>query len=268
MVITMKKVIIFTVALNGYQWRYKSLLTSHENYAKRHGYQYVAVTKPAMSLLGEEVAWLKIKLILEAMNTGYDWVVFLDADTRVAEYTPPIHQLADINKHLYACKGYTGRLNSGVLVIENTKSTYQLFSKIINHATHPIPKEDDVGWGENGHVIHYTKHCDFLHFIDNRWNNNHNPTLTDYIRHYSQGPLHDSFKPPFIHHCLERSYHYVLAALKRIHRFTKTHHKRDQAHNKRQFYHQLNALTQAVLRHYPLFKRLPQTNYHPANLQQ
>ena len=266
MITKMKNIIVFSVALNGYQWRYKSLLASHKNYAKDQGYHYVAVTQPVISLLGEEVAWLKVKLILEAMKAGYDWVVFLDADTRVAEHAPPIHQVAMPNKHFYACKGYSGRLNSGVLVIENTKCTYQLFSKIINHATHPIPKEDDVGWGENGHVIHYTKHCDFLLFIDNRWNNNQNPTLTDYIRHYSQGPLHDSFKPPFIHHCFERSYHYVLATLKRIHRLTLIHNTNDKAHNKLQFYHQLNALTQTVLRRYPLFKRIPQTNQHPTNL--
>ncbi len=257
----MKNIIVFSIALNGYQWRYKTLLNSHKRYAQQHGYRYIAVTQPAISLLGEEVAWLKVKLILEAMSADYDWLVFLDADTRVAVHTPPIHQIADTNKHLYACKGYSGRLNSGVLIIENTKSTYQLFSNIINGATRSIPEEDDVGWGENGHIIHYAKHCNFLAFIDKRWNNNHNPTLNDYIRHYSQGPLHNDFKPPFLHHCIERSYHYVLAAIKRIRRFTQTQNKRDKAHNTHQFYHQLNALTQKVIDHYPLFKQAPQTKH-------
>jgi len=264
---TMKNVIVFSIALNGYQWRYKSLLASHDNYAKGNGYQYVAVTQPAISLLGVEVAWLKVKLILEAMNAGYDWVVFFDADTRVAEYTPPIHELADINKHLYACKGYSGRLNSGVLIIENNQYTYHLFLIIFNNATSPVPKEDDVGWGENGHIIHYTKQCNFLAFIDKRWNNNHNPTLNDYIRHYSQGPLHNDFKPPFIHHCLERSYHYLVAALKRIRPFNQKYLKHGKGPDKGQFYHQLNALTQKVLRHYPLFKRIPQTNLRPIRTQ-
>ena len=267
MAINMKNIIVFSIALNGYQWRYKSLLTSHKNYAKRHHYHYVAVTQPAMSLLGEEVAWLKIKLILEAMNAGYDWVVFLDADTRVAEHTPPIHEIANIKKHLYACKGYSGRLNSGVLIIENNQFTYYLFSLIINHATQPVPKEDDVGWGENGHIIHYTKQCDFLAFIDKRGNYNHNPVLNDYIRHYSQGPLHDEFKPPFRHHCLDRSYHYVLAALKRIRQFTQAPIKSNKASNHRLFYHRLNTLTEQVLRYYPLFKRPPQSHYQASKFQ-
>jgi len=257
----MKNIIVFSIALNGYQWRYKSLLDSHKNYARRRGYHYIAVTQPAMSVLGEEVAWLKVKLIMEAMKAGYDWVVFLDADTRVAEHTPPVHQIADSNKHLYACKGYSGRLNSGVLIIENTKCTYQLFSKIISNATRSIPEEDNVGWGENGHIIHYAKHCDFLAFIDKRWNNNHSPTLNDYVRHYSQGPLHQDFKPPLIHHCLERSYHYVLAALKRINRFTQAQKRSDEAQSRLQFHHQLNTLTQKVLHHYPLFKQAPQTKH-------
>ena len=257
----MKNTIVFSIALNGYQWRYKSLLNSHTNYARRHGYHYIVVTQPSISLLGEEVAWLKIKLILEAMSAGYDWVVFLDADTRVAKHTPPIPQVAIQNKHLYACKGYSDRLNSGVLVIENTRCTYQLFSKIINYATDPVPKEDDVGWGENGHIIHYAKHCDFLEYIDKRWNNNQNPTLDDYIRHYSQGPLHDDFKPPFIHHCLERFYHYILAALKRAHRLTKAHNTHNEIHSKTKFYSQLNDLTQKVLCHYPLFKQAPQVDH-------
>ena len=71
----MKNIIVFSVALNGYQWRYKSLLASQRNYAKRKGYQYVAVTQPALSLLGEEVAWLKIKLIIKAMESGYEWIM-------------------------------------------------------------------------------------------------------------------------------------------------------------------------------------------------
>jgi len=254
----MKNTLVFSIALNGYQWRYKSLLASHKSFAESKGYQYVAVTQPVLSLLGEEVAWLKIKLILEAMNAGYEWVVFLDADTRVSKHTPSINQLANPSKHIYACKGYSGRLNSGVLIIENNQFTYHLFSIIIKHATKPVPKEDDVGWGENGHFIHYTKHCDFLSIIDNRWNNNHNPTLNDYIRHYSQGPLHNDFKPPFIHHCIERSYHYVLAILKKIRKFP---HANVEQH-KHQFYQQLNALTQEVVRHYPLFKRIHQTNHH------
>ena len=52
-----------------------------------------------------------------------------------------------------------------------------------------LPDEDNVGWGENGHVIHYSHGCDFVKELDLKWNNTYKIDLEDYIRHYNAGPL-------------------------------------------------------------------------------
>ena len=69
------------------------------NVPKSKGDQYVSVTQSALSLLGEEDAWLKTILIIKVMESRYEWVILLDADTRVSNPPhPSIHHLAETNK--------------------------------------------------------------------------------------------------------------------------------------------------------------------------
>ena len=242
--------LLFSIALNGYQSLYRRHFDSHRLYAESHGYDYVCVAKPSSTPLRLECAWLKVALMIEALQQAYEWVVFVDADTRISSLTPPIESVQLHNKSLYMVKGFSGRLNSGVLIVHNKPSSLQFFQTVLANAEQPLPEEDDVGWGENGHIIHFAKHNSAVHFLDSRWNNNSDLHLRDYIRHYSRGPLYRHYRPTRLGKLAFAVTHYRLALCSRA-RFLLKKIKAD--NTDRSFHSDLDELLQKVLRHYPEF---------------
>lgn len=198
------KVLIFSIALNGYQWLYKDCIASHKRYAVRHGYIYQVVTRPYATSIGVECCWLKLTLMIEALNNGYEAVLFVDADAYIQTKTPKVSTVMLPNKYLYLAKSYSGRFNSGVMLIKNHRKARQLLNRIITARHQPLSAENDVGWGENGHIIEYTKHCKFVSTLNHSWNNTYDLYLNDYIRHFSFGPLRTSLWLNLSHKLLAR----------------------------------------------------------------
>ncbi len=193
------KTLIFSIALNGYQWLYSKQLKSHFRYAKKYGYAHQTVTRPYFSSLGVECCWLKLTLMRSALLAGYSNVVFLDADAMVQENCPPITSLFVANKYLYMAKGYSNRFNSGVLIARNNKQVISWLKQVINSRTIQVPTDDSVGWGENGHIIQHSHNCPFIKEIAQKWNNTHDENLDDFIRHQNSGPLRAGLVTNFIH---------------------------------------------------------------------
>ena len=221
------KVLVFSVALNGYQWRYRPLFDSHRAYARRHGYHYELVTEPSSSYLGIEVAWLKIFLLRSALEAGYEWVMFLDADTEVSIDSPCVESVFCPNKSIYVGLGYSGEINSGVILAKNERSSHQFFTNLIQSVGETMPEHDVVDWGENANVIHFAKNSDCVQILNKKWNNNHIFNLRDYIRHYSAGPMQSRYQPFWIHNLIYRVQHYVLAVSKRCFGRVDTNNQRD-----------------------------------------
>jgi galactosyl transferase GMA12/MNN10 family len=178
-------VLMFSVSLNGYDLIYKKCVDSHKRYAEQHGYEYILVNRPPWVSFGNENKWLKIPLIIEALRKQYEWVFFIDSDCEIQADAPTLASIAAPGKSLYLANGWSGRVNSGVIIVKNTPETQQFFEQILDAAEVPVPLEDHVADGENGHIIHYSKDQEFLQLLDRRWNNNVDVTLDDYIRHYT-----------------------------------------------------------------------------------
>jgi len=193
------KTLILSIALNGYQWMYQKELKSHQQYAERFGYTYQAVTRPYVSVLGVECCWLKLTLIRKALLSGYDTVLFLDADTMVNTNCPALDKVLCKDKYIYMAKGYSARFNSGVLIAKNNKQTISWLTKVINAQFDKVQNENDVGWGENGHVIELSKNVDFVQELDQKWNNTFDYHLKDYIRHRNCGPMRTGYLNNFFH---------------------------------------------------------------------
>jgi len=248
-------VLVFSIAMNGYQWLYRPLRDTHERYTERNGYEYVQVTRPASSLLGMEIAWLKVTLALKSLDAGYDWVVFLDADTAVSHKTPAIESLAEAGKYLYAVKGYSGRLNSGVLIFRNHAWVRGLLTKILEQASEAVEPTSQVGWGENGHFIEYTKGATQVRYMHPRWNNNQYQHLDDYIRHYSAGPLQRSYKSNFWQRCLFYLQFHTTCKARSLINLASI--------NAVDFHSSLNRVTHKVVERYPAFSTPPfRTHIH------
>lgn len=194
--------LILSIALNGYQMLYRKHLISQENYARQLGATYLKVTRPLISKLGVECCWLKLCLLKEALLQGYETVLFLDADSLIMPNSPDIRHSLVQEKYLYMAKGYTNRYNSGVMLIQNHPDVIEFLERIIDNRFQPIPEEDSVGWGENGHIIHFAKDQSFITTLDHRWNNTYDACCQDYIRHFNFGPMRKSLCRNLLHKML------------------------------------------------------------------
>jgi hypothetical protein len=189
-----RETLMFSMAFNGYDLLYNKCIRTQRAYAKRQGYCYRFVNRPRWTSLTRECAWLKISLMVAALKHGHPWVLFIDADAEVKPATPPIQTLDEPGKSVFLVPGWSGRVNSGVLIVKNTPESLALFERILANAEKPVPAEDSISWGENGHVIHFAKDQPFVKLCSRQWNNNSEPAMEDYIRHYSNGPMRDTYK--------------------------------------------------------------------------
>ncbi len=184
------KVLVFTVATNGYARLYADCIRSQRVYAKKYGYDYVAVTDPKfiMHYSARDSAWLKIPLLLAAFARGYDLVTFIDADCQIMERCPEVTTLVTPGSSIYVAHGFSKRINSGFIVALNNERSKAFFSDLLARAyTYEVPAEDNAPY-ENGYFINQGKDSKDISIIGNSWNNNQVPKPTDYVRHYT-GPM-------------------------------------------------------------------------------
>jgi len=214
------KTLIFSIALNGYQLLYRHCINSHRAYAKKYGYEYLVISRPYFTALGVECCWLKLTLMLEALKAGYDTVLFVDADAYIKTTAHELEPLLQPNKYLYLAKSYSGRFNSGVILVNNHIKIRQWLVDVIAARHLSVLPENDVGWGENGHIIEYTKNCQFVCLLDRRWNNTYDIDLSDYIRHFSCGPLRQNYYLNLCHKQIGR----VTNILTKLYRYAKILH--------------------------------------------
>lgn len=186
------KTLILSIALNGYQWMYREELNSHKRYAQKNGYVHQAITRPFVSRLGVECCWLKLTIMRTALMSGYDRVLFLDADAMVKDNCLALSQVIIKNKYVYMAKGYSGRFNSGVILAVNHKETISWLNRVIESRDSRVKASNDVGWGENGHVIEQSEGIPFIQELAEKWNNTSNYDLEDYIQHSNCGPMRTS----------------------------------------------------------------------------
>ncbi|MFQ3220977.1 MAG: hypothetical protein ACJAUL_001745 [Paraglaciecola sp.] len=237
-------ILIFSIALNGYQWLYRDCIASHHRYAKKNGYCYQVVSRPFITTLGAECCWLKLSLTLSAFNAGYHKVLFVDADAYINEAAPAIEKTIRPEKYVYLAKSYTGRFNSGVMFMLNNEETITWLKKILSSRMTSVSDKDSVGWGENGHIIKYSKNRSFIEIIDRRWNNTYDPDLDDYIRHFCFGPLRQNIVLSLCHKVISRITKAISKSKNIASKYTLHTQKTDP----------LTTLTNVVIKQYPRFE--------------
>jgi hypothetical protein len=139
-------------------------------------------------------AWLKIPLLLHALKNGHDWVAFLDADCLVRSTAPDFTSVAVPGKSIYAAMGRSQRYNSGMLLVMRSEASIAFFEQMLASVTEEIAQGDrDFLKYENGNFIHCARSSDAIETLDLKWNNTYDPSLPDYIRHYT-GPLRPEYR--------------------------------------------------------------------------
>ena len=185
------KVMVFSVAVNFYEKIFHRNIVSHRHYAARNDYDYYCFNSEQI-LDVSVAAWLKIVLIKEWLALDYDLVMFVDADCHINDSAPKVLEILKPDKSIYLAKGFSGRVNSGVMILLNTLDSKQFIATLLENCEKNVEGAD---WGENGHVIYYSVNSPCLEVIDRRWNNNTYLKLDDFIRHYCGGtPFRESYE--------------------------------------------------------------------------
>lgn len=188
------RTLVFTIALEGYESTYRSCIDTISQYAERNKYDFELINSAPRQLLPIEAAWLKLPLILEALRNGYEWVSFIDSDIDVRAFTPSFDSYLENlrgTKSIFISTGKSGRLNSGVLFVKNTKESLAFFENVLKHCDMRVPEEDRTAF-ENGHIIYFGKQSRDFYILDHdMWNNNSSLNPDSYIQHYSSGELRE-----------------------------------------------------------------------------
>ncbi|UHQ55873.1 glycosyltransferase [Microbulbifer sp. YPW16] len=184
----MAKSLVFTVATDGYDQAFARNITSHRRYAKKYGHDYQLVSGPGSDVLNREVAWLKIPLLIGAIDAGYESIMFVDGDAAIQKKCPNFEALFEDGYDAYLANGHSGRPNSGVIIIKSTTEVKAMLERVLQGYGKPLASIDSVGWGENGYVIHELRKYERFKNVSLKWNNTWDIKLKDYIRHYT-GPM-------------------------------------------------------------------------------
>jgi hypothetical protein len=181
-------VLLFSIATGGYERLFEHCILSHRAYCRRCDYEYVVIDQTPSRLRPAEAAWLKIPLMQSALAAGYRWVGFIDADCEIRSHAPCFSghpDLADGSKSLFLAPGRSGRLNSGVMLVRNSRASADFFQAVLEHAEQDVPEEDRAPY-ENGHVIFLGKNNPHVGLLrHDLWNNNSALDERSYIQHYS-----------------------------------------------------------------------------------
>lgn len=183
----MNEVLVFTIATNGYDEIFKEYIASQEDYAKSQGYDFLVFRgRPKSGISGSDSAWLKVPLILKALNEGYRKILFLDSDCMVMPHTPPIESMYKRDGLFYMAKdGREDIFNTGVMMIINDDRTIKLFRRILNFSDVPgffFPKRFQALY-EMGHIVYFSRDKQWLKEIERKWNDNTNEVTGHYVLH-------------------------------------------------------------------------------------
>lgn len=187
------KVLVFSIALIGYDQIFRYCIDSHRAYCQQHDYDYVLIDKFPGVPDKEEATWLKIILIIEALKAGYDWVFFIDADCEVRLHTPAIAAIKRSGKSIYLAPGHSGFINAGILITESAPESMNFFKNVLDSAGQDlpelsIPELSTLAWSENPNIVHFAKNNDAVCLLEHRyWNNNTDLDPESYVIHYSSG---------------------------------------------------------------------------------
>lgn len=191
-----KKILVFSIALEGYSNLFKDCIRSQKEYCKKYGFNYILINKAPRNLLPKEAAWLKLFLLQAALKCDYEWIAFIDADCEIRTHTPSfvnVLQKYKKEKSVFMAHGFSGRINSGVIFMRNSRESIYYLELVINNGDQEVPMEDKALY-ENGHMIHYGKNNPYVQIIEaEKWNNNFCLLEDSYIQHYSGGILREKY---------------------------------------------------------------------------
>ena len=165
----MKDTILIQQVYPGYGFEGMLTLTEahHRDYCELYGMDYQAVYDevfPHDPVIG---SYAKIELIQRAMQQGYEYIIWLDADTLIKDISADLRD-ALVLKKIGACWHRIPQLkhwNVGALYIDNCHATEKFIHEW--RGVYPPPKD---GWNEQGVFNRLAMQSDCVVTVSDKWN--------------------------------------------------------------------------------------------------
>lgn len=142
----------------------------NEKYCQEHGFDYwYEVSNSLKDSDPLKGSWAKVELIRKAISKGYTYIIWLDADTIIANINTDLREACKID-HIGACWHRIPQLhhwNIGALYIGNSEN--QVVSNFINQWLGSYPGTND-GWLEQGVFNRLAMQSNVVETISDKWN--------------------------------------------------------------------------------------------------
>ena len=140
----------------------------HKEYCNRHGYYYRPVVgNPLPEIPPEAGNWARIKLIKDALEEGFEQVIFLDADTLIYDMETPLENAIEAGR-IGVCWHRIPQLhhwNIGAMYLDNCKEVRTFIDNWL--ASYPPPAD---GWMEQGVFNRLARSGNVVVTVSDRWN--------------------------------------------------------------------------------------------------
>lgn len=147
----------------------------NENYCERHGFDYWHILDDVIK--GRDAhdgAWAKIELIKQALDKGYEYIVWLDADAMIKDVSVDLRDAVEFYK-IGACWHRIPQLshwNVGVLYVHNCEEVKAFIETWA--AGYPAPND---GWLEQGVFNRLAMQSNIVSTVSDKWNSTFDVSL-------------------------------------------------------------------------------------------
>ena len=134
-------------------------------------YQHM-ISNPAPDMLLEKGSWAKVALLEKALLAGYEYIIWLDADTIIADFETDLREACAPGK-IGACWQRIPQLhhwNVGALYLTNTPLILAFLREWL------VSYPGDKNWNEQGSFNQLAMQSKIVQTISDRWNATFNYT--------------------------------------------------------------------------------------------
>ncbi len=105
------------------------VVANHEHFAHRHGYSHRFVVDPTGDRLdgdGVSPEWIKVAAITEALEEGFPWVFWIDADSVFSDSNQSLDDIVAIKKSIVVTGDAADVCNTGHVFVRNTQESMKV----------------------------------------------------------------------------------------------------------------------------------------------
>lgn len=121
--------LVFSIAFDGYENIRHDFVQSHDAYTLPNGYSYLLIGQGASN--PEYNSWLKIALIISALDAGHEWVMYVSESVKFTEHAPRFETMVGVDTDVSILEHQPEFAGPKVIIVRNSFRSYNLLCDIL-----------------------------------------------------------------------------------------------------------------------------------------